>query len=172
MNYSIAIIGPESSGKTTLAKYVSKYYGAAYIKEYARDYLLEKAYSYKYIINDLIEIAFKQFENTLYQKDRSEIVVSDTEMLTMKIWAEDKFNFCPQEISDLFCKQVFDVYLLCKPDIEWEEDPLREDKDRRWLIYNLYKKYCNKYNLYYVEIEGDIKAREETVKKMLIQLNY
>ena len=51
----IAITGPESSGKTTLAKNLAKVFSAAYIPEFARQYLQEKGL--KYDQWDLDEIA-------------------------------------------------------------------------------------------------------------------
>jgi len=167
----IAVIGPESSGKTTISKFIKLEFGAKYIAEYAREYLMNLDDYSNYSVDDLVIIAKKQF----YYCNKNaniEMIVCDTEILTIKIWAEDKFAYCPEEIDKLFQLQEFDLYILCKPDIEWEPDPLREDKDRRDVIYEKYKLYCVKNKMNYVEIEGDIRKREEKVKKMLIELNY
>ena len=55
----ISIIGPESSGKTTLAIFLSKILQGIYVNEYARDYLNKNK---TYTINDLDIFAFKQTE--------------------------------------------------------------------------------------------------------------
>ena len=61
------ISGPESSGKTTLCKELSKFYNTTYIKEYAREYLLK--YNNKYQKDDLFKIAKKQ-----YQSEQKQII--------------------------------------------------------------------------------------------------
>jgi len=171
--YRIAAIGPESSGKSTISKYIANEYDAVLVEEYAREYLLELDNPASYLIEDLINIAKEQFDKSIHINNRSkEICICDTEILTIKIWAEDKFNYCPDEIENLFQKQQFDLYILCKPDIEWEYDVLREDEDRRDYIFNIYHKYCNKFNLNYVEIEGDNDSRNKIIRKIFKQLNY
>jgi len=171
--YRIAVIGPESSGKSTISKYIAKEFDAVLVEEYAREYLLNLDNPTKYIIEDLIKIARVQYDKSIHTIDsRNKICICDTEILTVKIWAEDKFNNCPDEIESLFQKQQFDLYLLCKPDIEWEYDVLREDEDRRDYIFNIYHKYCNNFNLNYVEIEGDSDSRNKIIRKLFRQLNY
>ncbi len=169
----IAVIGPESSGKSTLAKFIADKFHALLVEEYAREYLLNKTDPSKYSINDLIIIANEQFNRTVnLQVPKNNILVCDTEMLTIKIWAEDKFYHCPKEVNNLFYQQKFDLYILCKPDIKWEYDILREDEDRRDYIFNIYLDYCinNKFN--YVEIEGDMYSRTKKIINILKQLNY
>ncbi len=173
MSYKIAVIGPESSGKTTLVEFISKEFDVVAVEECAREYLLNLDNPTIYSLDDLIEIAniqFDKFERT--QSKSNNIIISDTEILTVKIWAEDKFGYCPNEINELFSKQSFDIYLLCKPDIEWKYDILREDKDRRDIIFNIYRNYCIEFKLKYIVIEGDIESRNEFLRKLFKQLNY
>jgi len=170
--FRIAIIGPESSGKSTLAKFIEKEFDGYLVDEYAREYLLNIDNPSKHLIEDLIEIAKVQFDKSIDIESKKKICICDTEMLTMKIWAEDKFKYCPMEIETLFQNQKFDLYLLCKPDIKWEYDILREDEDRRDYIFEVYKKYCNVFNFNYIEIEGDSKSRFKIIDKVFRQLNY
>jgi nicotinamide riboside kinase len=51
----IVIIGPESTGKSTLCKQLAAHYNTLWCPEYAREYLHENGTDYTY--NDLLEIA-------------------------------------------------------------------------------------------------------------------
>ena len=171
--YRIAIIGPESSGKSTISRYISKEYGAALVEEYAREYLLNLTKPSDYLMEDLIEIANVQFDKfASIVSNNNKICISDTEMLTIKIWAEDKFNYCPNKVEELFQKQYFDLFFLCKPDIEWEYDILREDKDRRDYIFSIYENYCVKNKFKYTVIKGDTISRNNIIRNIFKTLNY
>jgi nicotinamide riboside kinase len=171
--YKIAIIGPESSGKTTLAKIIEKNYDALYVKEYARTYLSKLKNPSNYSLQDLNNIAVEQFN--AYKKaeeTKPQLLVCDTEILTIKIWSEDKFNRSTKLIEDLLYKQNFDLYLLCKPDIPWEADPLREDEHRRDIIYKLYNNYCNENNLHFIIVQGNTTTRVKIIDEILKLLNF
>lgn len=146
----IAVLGPESCGKTTLCKYLSEQYGYAYVREYARPYCstLDRPYA----MRDLVHIAEVQFERNL--EESSEPLVCDTEMITMAIWAQDKYGEVPPEIFDLLSEQDFDIYLLCSPDIPWEKDPLRENPTDRARLFSIYELVLSSAELNYVVVRG------------------
>ncbi|RLD63769.1 MAG: ATPase [Bacteroidetes bacterium] len=170
--FKIALIGPESSGKTTLGEALAIELNAVYVNEYAREYLSTKDDSVKNSLQDLINIAKKQFNNCKKaEMERPSILICDTEMLTIKIWAEDKFGECPTVIDDLLRHQSYDLYVLCSPDFPWEDDPLREDKDRREQLYQIYLNYCQNMNLHYIVSQGDNKIRLNKIKLFLNNLN-
>jgi len=171
--YKIAIIGPESSGKTTLAKIIEKNYDALYVKEYARTYLSKLKNPSNYSLQDLNNIAVEQFN--AYKKaeeTKPQLLVCDTEILTIKIWSEDKFGKSTRIIDNLLSKQNFDLFLLCMPDIQWEADPLREDEYRRDTIFQFYKNYCTTNNLHYTIIQDDIKSREGKINKIIKSISF
>ena len=75
-------------------------------------------------------------------KSVSQIIICDTDLLTIKIWSEYKFGKCDSWILDKINTQKKEqrIYLLCKPDLMWEYDPQRENEYERDKIFNLYKK--------------------------------
>jgi len=116
----IAFTGPESSGKTTLCEVISKQLGCQWAPEFAREYLKNKA---GYDLNDLDIMAQEQahrWDNFKNQK----LILCDTEMLVFKIWSEMKFGASTTIIDQLYKRQNFNYYFLCKPDIPWEEGML------------------------------------------------
>ena len=130
----IIITGPESSGKTTLCKELSKHFKIPFTKEFARDYLtnLDKDYAQ----NDLSEIAKGQLAS------EHNFQLLDTDLITIKIWSEYKYGNCEKWILDTIEKQKTEkrFYFLCKPDIPWESDPLRENPNNRNELFEIYKK--------------------------------
>ncbi len=157
----VGITGPESSGKTTLAKYLSNILNASYIPEYARLYLEENGPIYTE--DDVINIAHKQIE--LISSACSPIVICDTECLVLNIWMDFKYQHTPVFVTDSIKNNICDIYILCKPDIPWEDDILRENPNDRDVLYNLYKQYLNNYNLNYIIVQGNFDFRiQESIK--------
>ena len=136
----IIISGPESSGKTYLAENLSKYYKIDYTNEYARDYLnnLDK----KYNKEDLLNIAKIQFKNEKENSKKNSISLHDTDLLTIKIWSDFKYNNSHKWILDKIQEQKKEnrFYLICSPDIKWTYDPLRENPNDRDELFEIYKK--------------------------------
>ena len=93
------ITGPESSGKTTLAKKLSETYNICLVEEYARKYLNEN--ENKYGFNDLLKIAYKQYEN---EKNCKQFCICDTDLITIKIWSNYKYSKCDSWIEEKILK--------------------------------------------------------------------
>lgn len=132
MALRIAITGPESSGKTAIAKLLAEKMNGIFIPEFAREYLQNKSH---YFQNDLDDIARGQMKQWQIEGD---LLIADTELTVIKIWSEFKYNNCSEFILDSYENQAFDHYFLCKPDIPWEPDPLRENENEREELFELY----------------------------------
>ena len=130
------ISGPESSGKTTLCKELSKFYNTTYIKEYAREHLLK--YNNKYQKDDLYKIAKKQYQS---EQKTNHILICDTDLITIKIWSLEKYKSCDDWILKKINAQKTEnrIYLLCSPDIKWHFDPQRENPNDRNRLLKIFK---------------------------------
>jgi NadR type nicotinamide-nucleotide adenylyltransferase len=169
--YRIAITGPESSGKSVLAKALADVLNACLVEEYARSYLENKAALSginSYNLSELITMGKEQYNQNLGVDCLNDYLVCDTEMSVFKVWCIDKFGHFPEELNELFLKQKFDLYVLCKPDFPWESDPLREDEGRREELFARYIQLFEKGNESYIIAKGDIKDRLEAI---LVQLS-
>lgn len=140
----IVITGPESSGKTTLSTALADHFGVSLVQEMAREYLINAGGMYE--MQDLDSIALEQVraEDKIISEN-NRILLCDTDILTIKIWAEDKFGRSSKMILDLMARNRVDLYLLCHPDIPWEPDPLRENPHDRDRILDIYKKELESY---------------------------
>ncbi len=164
----IAIVGPENSGKSTLSKDLELILPQSVRrKEYARAYLREKGMPYSY--KDLGIIAYHQhrselyIENELIQKHPQDaVLICDTEFLVLKIWSEYVFGGVSPYVSSGYRKQKYDLYLLCKSDLPWENDGLREypDENIRAYLFELYKQHLTESSSNYHVIEGDFRLEQ------------
>ena len=150
----IAITGPESTGKSELGFNLSKHYGIPLVPEYARKYLAQLQRPYNR--SDLTTIAKGQ-QSLWKTYDDGRSFISDTEMLTIKIWSEVKYQKCDGFISKAFRDQSFDLYLLCYPDILWQSDELREhpEKNDRTQLFSLYRETLENMGFAYRIIQGE-----------------
>ena len=148
--YKIGIIGPESTGKSTLASYLAHRYDGVLVPEYARDYMEKLAPTYEYTYEDVVRIARIQVEQLkelhtpstegIPKGYRRDIVVFDTELIITKVWFLHKFGHCPEFVEQALKDYPMDVYLLCYPDMEWVPDPVRENPNIREYLFDWYKK--------------------------------
>lgn len=133
----IAITGPESTGKSWLAKNLAQHYNTSWIPEYSRQYLHSLKQPYQLV--DIEVIAQEQFYNIRAATiETGKLLISDTEVLVCFIWADFVFGEVPESIHFLMKQQYFDLYLLCDIDLPWEPDPLREHPNHRKQIFNRY----------------------------------
>jgi len=147
----IVITGPESSGKTTLTKALAKALKTGYTEEYSREYLNSNS---NYKQEDLLKIAQGQLQKE--KANPNPIAIHDTDLITIKIWSEYKYNQCNTWIIEQIEKQKIEnrLYLLCKPDILWEADPLRENPSNRSELFEIYLSEIQKTKHNYFVIEG------------------
>jgi len=149
----ILITGPESSGKTTLAKALAESLEFELLPEYARTYLCENGSDYVY--NDLRQIALEHVSQFEKLQESKQDICLDTYLLNLHIWAQYKF----QKV-DAYIEQQLDLFrpdltLLLKPDLDWEPDPLRENKNNRDRLFELFESKLKARNDKYVVIEGN-----------------
>ena len=139
---------------------MATHFNTAFAEEYAREYLSKLGR--KHTFQDLKNVAKGQVANQLKAEKKAKgIVFYDTDLLTIKIWAEDKYQKEVAFVKQNLKSQSADLYLLCTSDLDWVKDQFREDENRLLTIFNLYVKELESLNLNYKIIRGKGSARFE-----------
>lgn len=167
---SIAFTGPECSGKTTLAQALSEQVNGVFVPEYVRSFFEDRSTSYNK--NDLDIIAKGQLQAIeSAKKENPTTLLVDTEMLVMKIWSQEKFNRVSEFIQQAYQDQAYDLMVLCKPDIPYEADELRENPSDRDRLYAIYLSELLNANQRFIEVQGSLDQRIQQVMKEFQKLS-
>ena len=152
----VVIIGPESTGKSTLCSQLSEHYKTCWCPEFAREYL--KELKGKYSFGDLLNIAHGQLEleDTMLNEAKNGFYFIDTDMYVMKVWCEVVFEDCHTWILKQIAQRQYDLYFLCNTDLPWVKDELREypDLQFRQKLFNQYKDMLINQKTKWAEISG------------------
>jgi nicotinamide riboside kinase len=195
----IVIIGPESTGKSTLSQQLAAHYQTLWCLEYAREYLMTHGADYTY--DDLLTIAKGQvaLEEEYVEKVKTEwpkvngephnntrtlpasviskpssspLLFFDTNMYVTKVWCEYVYGKCHKYIIEQIKERKYDLYLLTNVDLPWVKDELREypDLKSREELYNIYKQLLINQPEPWVSIHGDYEQRFQLATKAIDEL--
>jgi NadR type nicotinamide-nucleotide adenylyltransferase len=172
----IVIVGPESTGKSTLCEKLAAHYNTIWVKEYAREYLLENGTDYSF--ENLLDVAkgqlhleeegIKELENKFASENsHSPFTIHhfplfiDTDQYVLKTWCEFVFGQCHQWILNQIVERKYDLYLLANIDAPWVKDELREypDFETREKLYHHYKDIMVNQNVPWIDVSGTYEER-------------
>jgi NadR type nicotinamide-nucleotide adenylyltransferase len=175
----IVIIGPESTGKSTLCEQLATHYDSIWVKEYAREYLLKNGTDYSF--ENLLDIAqgqiglegkglkYVEAQNSKPETQNPKLFI-DTDMYVMKVWCEFVFDKCHHWILNRIVERKYDLYLLCNVDLPWVKDELREypDLENRQKLYHYYKDIMVNQDVPWIDISG---TYEERLEKAIVAVD-
>jgi len=162
----IVITGPESCGKTSLCNELAAHYKAQWVPEFARVYIQDLGRPYT--IEDVEVVAKKQVEQYQRVKNNSQpLVFFDTFLIITKVWFTYLYGQCPIWLNESIMNVEVDLYLLCKPDLRWIPDSVRENGHIREELFRLYKEELEFYGFQYKIVEGDGQERNLLAKKYI-----
>lgn len=154
----IAITGPESSGKTSLVKALANFYHCPYTEEYARSFLERKGGEYAQ--EDLLTILEGQLMLEVNESTKKgNYLFCDTDPLVIWIWSKVKFGSVHPVITKAWKDHLYDLYILVYPDLPWEYDPLRENKNDRDVLFAMYEEKLKTEKRPYIIVKGSQENR-------------
>jgi NadR type nicotinamide-nucleotide adenylyltransferase len=150
----IAIVGPESTGKSTLSQLLAKYYKVSWVPEYAR-YYCENLVA-DYTLQDEVNMYYGQvaLEDAILVTTESDFIICDTTFVTVKIWSDEVLGETPQLVLDALPKRPYDLYLLMDIDLPWQDDPLRDFPGKRDYFMQVWHKELKALNANYKVVGG------------------
>jgi NadR type nicotinamide-nucleotide adenylyltransferase len=162
----VAIVGPESTGKSMLARNLAALFDTAHVAEYAREMLTDYATNIpgfdiaKPSEKDFSTIARGQLASAdALSKQANRVMFCDTELTTTAYWSRHFFGSCPHWIEKAAKEQKFDLYLLLDPrgiDRFYADDPLRlmPDLKDRIAMFDWWKEELERRQVPYAVVDG------------------
>lgn len=167
----VVVIGPESTGKSTLSAALANELSTVWVPEYARTYLdtLHRPYTEA----DLLSIANGQLasEDSL-SATATNTLICDTDLYVVKVWSEHKYGRCHSHILEAIAARHYDLYLLTYIDIDWQQDHQREHADpaMRQYFYNIYRDIVANSGTPWADVRGSHTQRLQTSLHAIQQL--
>lgn len=164
---TVTTFGPESVGKTTMAKWLAGESGNTFVPEWAREYLETVGPEVTPDKMDAITLGQYAIMQAAKNQASAPIIFQDTDLLSTigyyKLWSEEIGN---DKIEGLFAATKSDLYIVMNDQISFTPDILRYGGDRResdnafWI--DLLEEYnCN----YYVVKSTDITDQRNEIWK-------
>lgn len=159
----IAIVGPESTGKSTITQQLAKHYNTLWVPEYARYYCA--ALTEPCNLQDEINMYHGQvaLEASILAIVEKNLIFCDTTFITVKIWSDEVFGETPQVVMDALPNYTYDLYLLMDIDLPWQEDPLRDFPHKRAHFMQIWHQELQSLNANYVIINGQEERMENAI---------
>lgn len=162
----ISLVGPESSGKTTLAGALAEALGCLWVPEHARDHLAATGGAYG--PDDLLRIARGQVlaeERAL--ADGPPFLVCDTDLVTIVVWSQEKYGRCDPWIMEQARARVYTHRFLLTPDMPWVPDPLRENPHDRDRLFTVHCRVLEELGLSYTILQGALDVRLQEALRLV-----
>jgi NadR type nicotinamide-nucleotide adenylyltransferase len=159
----ILILGPESTGKSTLAEKLAKQFAEPWVPEVAREYLekLDRTYAYE----DLLQIGKQQMqlEDELAMQAQH-FLFCDTDLRVIQVWSQHRYGKVDPWVLEEIARRTYDLILLCAPDLPWQADPLREhpELEMRQQFFEIYQRLTEASGIPWILVSGDTDKRLST----------
>ncbi len=158
----IALFGPESTGKTTLAKQLAEHYETDWVPEFARDYLQERWEENQHIctVDDMMPIAYGQvlLENEKLT-EANKYLFCDTNLMVTKVFSEVYYGFCDPLLNEAALEHDYDLFFLTDIDVPWEKDDIRDTPEGRETVFSVFKQTLIDNKKPFITLSGNKESR-------------
>lgn len=165
----VCLFGPESVGKSTLARDLATHFDTVAAAEFAREWLDPKGGVCEE--SDLTVIARGQMasEESLARR-ANRVLFCDTDVLTTTVWSDFLYGRCPEWMR-AEAQRTYDLTLLLDVDVPWVDDGQRSLQNRRQAFFDCCRTALERSGRRFVVVRGDWDDRFRTaceeVEKLL-----
>jgi NadR type nicotinamide-nucleotide adenylyltransferase len=158
----VCVTGPESTGKTTLARNLAEWAGAAWVPEASREHALRKGGDLD--VTDVGPIGRRHVTAADEAAERAceggaPLLVLDTDLLSTVVYARHYYGVVPRWIERAEPRRRADLYLLCDVDVPWIADGVRDRPLNREAMFDLFHRALSRRRAPTVVVRGDWSAR-------------
>jgi NadR type nicotinamide-nucleotide adenylyltransferase len=184
----VCLIGPECTGKTTLAEDLATHFDAPWVPEFAREYA--ERVRRLLTFDDVAPIAKGQMaledagvgsrewgvgdeaesSHTLPPTPHSPLIILDTDLISTVVYARHYYGRCPEWIEAEAGKRKADLYFLTDIDVPWTSDGVRDTAAARAKLHGQFASALAKYGANFVTVSGDWEQRWKTAVTRLNSL--
>ncbi len=159
--------GPESTGKSTMIRHLASLYQTIFVPEVAREIVASNDFNRE----DIITIGRVQTAR-IFQliKNANRILLCDTDLITTEIYSRHYLKVVPPVLYQLEEMVQYDHYFLFDIDVPWVPDGMRDLKDMRNEMFEVFKSELQRRSISYTLVNGDWEARERILKDKIDQL--
>jgi NadR type nicotinamide-nucleotide adenylyltransferase len=150
---SVCLFGPESTGKSSLARKLAAHYRTVAIPEYGRVYC--ETFGTYCTADDLRAIVKGQGAlEAAARRQANRLLILDTDRLMTALWADMLIGLRPPDLDAV--ERTADLYLLADIDIPWADDGTRyfPGEASRNRFYRICREELEKRGLPFVTIGG------------------
>lgn len=161
----IALLGGESSGKSTLAEALAKRLDTLWVPEYGRELWVKRDGALDF--EDLLHIGEVQVIREEKAAARARrFLFCDTTPLVTAFYSEALFGRVDPKLEELAGRR-YDHSLLCAPDFPFVQDGWREDDAFRHRQHDAYRAELIRTGQPFTPIEGPLEQRIEAAIRAL-----
>lgn len=163
----ICFYGPESTGKSTMAKRMAERYHTDFVPEVAREMITSSSFSER----DILLIGRAQTERILAKtRTANRILFCDSDLITTQIYSEVYLHRIPRELIELEKVVTYHQHFLFDIDVPWVADGLRDLGERRPEMFQRFKSELETRGIPYILLSGPHEDREERVIEYVDEL--
>jgi NadR type nicotinamide-nucleotide adenylyltransferase len=166
--YRICLIGPECTGKTTIAARLADRYGTIWVPEYAREYAARVARPLTAEDADPIargQLALEDRAIAEAQRTGARLLILDTDLVSTYVYARHYYGAAPDWLEALIATRtrLADHYLLLDPDTPFSPDSVRDATADRHAIHAAMALTLDTLGAHYTRVGGGWAGRWEVV---------
>ncbi len=167
---TICFYGPESTGKSTMAKRLADHYQTEFVPEVAREFIISNAFT----LDEIIKIGNAQTERVKEKlKTANKILFCDTDLITTQIYSRHYLHEIPPILFKLEREIHYNQYFLFDIDVPWVGDGLRDLGDKRQEMLEVFQSELDNRKISYEWIRGTFEDRLVNIKATIdLMLNY
>jgi HTH-type transcriptional repressor of NAD biosynthesis genes len=163
----VCFYGPESTGKSTMAKHFASLYQTVFVPEVARELVTTNDFNRE----DIISIGREQTTRIFQQLKRANrLLFCDSDLITTQIYSRHYLKVVPPILYQLEEMVPYDHYFLFDIDVPWVADGLRDLKGIRKEMFEVFKTELQRRSIGYTLVQGNWEVRARTIKGKIDQL--